>query len=1788
MTTLAETKAKTSRKLDRTFKIDSFNMAQPALIEASAGTGKTYSITNLVLRALLGVGSRENSLVRPLEIDELLIVTFTNAATADLRLRIYERIRMARLSLEDFINRALAMALAQLKDEGNAADKAPGMKVMAKKAKGLKAQAQMLVVKKDGASSYKALSDDERYSVSEELEQQLALPSNYEDSELNEIVLAIDIEAIFAQCQIKDDAIKFIIRNLLERAQRQGAPLRPAVAQLVRAERNINNAAICTIHSFCNSTLTQIYALEAGEAFNTELKTELSEEIHEAYYSVWRRLFYQKHSSALLLRRLGKRDPLEMAGPIKLLNGVRLSGDSVGFYGYQISGIDELLSICRCELDKTKPLEPQLKDYIVKLQEDLAPIESSLISICSAVLGGLPYEQFRRFVVPRSGQLKILEGEKNNIAIKSKIDDLLLKIAQCYELLPQAQALGAESVAWGDLLALLEQIAKSGSSLVSATNSIFNSRKKPKTELEKECVAQLDQLVVGLINSLKDFMDENEAFLHKSTQLLRLLTAIVMNQEFERRCKEQHVMSTDDILRRLDYALNLRGDAGKSLAHAIRAKYPLAMIDEFQDTDPIQFSIFSSIYLNAEALEQKAYCYLIGDPKQSIYAFRGSDINSYLKARDLIVKLTDNQGIYTLDTNYRSSPDVVAAANAIFDLTLNPNNVNPFNESRISFEPVKSGKAMGLIEEQRKEGFTKTITADDKNFAPGTCFNQGYEEVYGFKVHERSFFFSEDDEDEDEEENSAEIADGALPLYSSFPKPDYLPPRLYDRVISLYPSEDKVTGKRRAGKSEILAFSGPANSYVIDIKQVETTTKEQFAWAYAKASAAIIKDVLDYGRIVENGKARAVTPGDIAILVRKGSESELIQNELWNLQIASVYLSDRSSVLGTQEEPSQESLELGYLMEAMCDCTNRKKVFRVLGSRLLCLSAEEYQEQSATDNFEREVKLLSSCARTWQQYGFMPAFLQWAHDPSHNICKRLLALKDGERWYTNYCHIGEIIQGVHTQKSGIQAQLNWYYDLLYHNQGIFDEDVTKKRLESEQEQIKIITIHKSKGLEFPIVFMPFLWMQASGASNFDTPDKYLGVKRYYDPQEQHVVLDLNPDHEFKVQEQLPVYHSKTNSFEYGKFKSVPVSVNPSTIIETEERREAMRLLYVAITRARYANFMVVGHYEHRKIKLGDALVEIQGRKFQGYAVDVDNNDAIVNLESGEGLKEGAERFLNALYQHKECFTVIDGRYLVYDDRVYASGPAPQASYQELVKAQDLERSNKSEPSLKTVAAIKEALSAFTPSSYNMSELEPNQAIPPLAMSFVYRDAIDQSFNIFSYSSLVAGSGKYTQELQYVGSVEESSYDEDELDLNLKGDSIAALAQDVKPAVYPMSFEPQVKLDPELYDDSATSVSAFMNEKWLKQKQYYFGRLAQKRGRAASFMFPRGTGPGSFMHEVLQHVEFENAKSRGCMSYMLDDVFEIVFRWAHNQRYEQFTADQNESDRLRLALWFNDVLEAPIVAGRHHCFALTDLKAHSYEREMEFLMSNHSFNTQALNALCEKVARQLLSPELQEQFLNRMQLKEDELVGYITGSIDLACSIDLNARLPLREREDLLNTIGHVEEQELRDNLMQLRNEVMAGLHPELEADPELSLELGFEEMSVMLAEEDEQGANEKFFVIDYKSNYLGSRYEDYNYERMLYSVYEHRYDVQFLLYSLALYRFLKRRYAIAFDAPYEELRAFYEQKIGGVIYLFLRGMQANYLRDHISHGVFSTRLDFDVIYELDQIFSPHFSADSDE
>jgi len=133
--------------------------------------------------------------------------------------------------------------------------------------------------------------------------------------------------------------------------------------------------------------------------------------------------------------------------------------------------------------------------------------------------------------------------------------------------------------------------------------------------------------------------------------------------------------SADRLLEMMEKALN-----NKSFQNSIKQKYQAAIVDEFQDTDKIQWNIFLKSFLSNPKIP---FFYLVGDPKQSIYAFRSADIYTYLKAVDYLGK----ENVYLLDTNYRSSKPLVDGLNALFNrkwLHL------PKTKNTLDYHPVKA------------------------------------------------------------------------------------------------------------------------------------------------------------------------------------------------------------------------------------------------------------------------------------------------------------------------------------------------------------------------------------------------------------------------------------------------------------------------------------------------------------------------------------------------------------------------------------------------------------------------------------------------------------------------------------------------------------------------------------------------------------------------------------------------------------------------------------------------------------------------------------------------------------------------------------------------------------------------------------------------------------------------------------------------------------------------------------------------------------------------------------------
>lgn len=1008
-------------------EIKTFDLNSSSMIEASAGTGKTFTISNLVVRLLLeGLKNGKGEKATPLDIEDILVVTFTNAAASDLRARILEKIHTCRVLFE---------AIGK------------GQKTV------------------DSLDENDPLKDIVELYLKDKLKVKDSLENNN----------AVDINIQQKQA---------ILYSRL----------------LIRAERSIDKASISTIHSFCNKALNQIYSFEAGRAFNVELTNDVEEEKREAAFSVWRDLFYKDSdfNKDLLLELLDKDSPLSFKKTVANLDRVRLINDAKGYFGFSLKSYYQSSE----KLQKT-PIA-RLKYLLDAVEKDIASINEEHAQDIQIV------EKYKDEVFAANGGpgslYELAKGEPKKNPIKSDVKSILKS------LLANIASGKFNSFNFGQ--EIKKNVKKSydfkdfyneDSNFVSGIKDYAFARLAEIDEFEKAA----SSVIITALG-----MQANVDLIKKE---LEYLVSVMMIKKIDALCERDNLISNNEVLRQLAVALTKEKDRMDVLASLLRKRYPIAMIDEFQDTDPVQFTVFSKLYLNQDAVNSNAHCYLIGDPKQSIYKFRGSDINSYNEAKSQIEEI--GGCVYTLETNYRSNANVVKAVNGIF-------------------AQVKEGCDSNYV--------TKPFDYND-SYSKKTPSNIKFEPVIASPNSEKSSFYFD------------------------------------------IPIEDNLVAS-----DENLSDTSENNTSVCNfVRKIEFNDKtkaEVLMQAISKSVALEVKRCLLYGKINSKGNVRAVKPSDIAILVSNKNENKAIQDALKELSIQSVYFSDDESVLSSSSQSksysnssddtkkaSVEAENIIYLMEAICNSTNASKVYRLLGSSLLSLTREEFIQKTDSFEFDDEISLLRECGNKWESYGFITAFLYYLN--KHDLLKTMLNAENGERALSNYFQIAEIIQSINSKVIGSNAQLLWFKDLVLNGNSDLSDDVTKKHLESEQSLVKIYTIHKSKGLQYPIVFSPFLF----GTTNYDKD----GI--YYDPHDRHVSLSLNP--------------------------SEPV--NGTAISELEKvasLQEKVRLLYVDLTRAQLANFVFLPIYnDEKKTNAVSALRSITIPKEGELLKALDSEELFTNL-----------------------------------------------------------------------------------------------------------------------------------------------------------------------------------------------------------------------------------------------------------------------------------------------------------------------------------------------------------------------------------------------------------------------------------------------------------------------------------------------------------------------------------------------------------------------------------------------
>jgi exodeoxyribonuclease V beta subunit len=484
-----------------------------------------------------------------------------------------------------------------------------------------------------------------------------------------------------------------------------------------------------------------------------------------------------------------------------------------------------------------------------------------------------------------------------------------------------------------------------------------------------------------------------------------------VRQELAARKWRHNLRSYDDLLTDLRKAL---GSAGAGvLSGAIRKKYRAALIDEFQDTDPVQFAIFESVFGQGGTT-----LFLIGDPKQAIYSFRGADLFAYIRAASYVERR------YTLAENWRSEPELIRAVNTLFSRPR-----HPFLYEAVPFEQARpAGREAPVL----------------------------------------------------------------------------------------------TVGGRREPPLRLWALDGGG----------ETVNVEQARERIRRAVAAEIVRLIEAGR---RGEAligqEKLSEGDMAVLVRTNREALLMQEALIELGVHSV-LYTTGNLFDTGEARQVE-----LVLQAVAEPNEETAVRTALATDLLGLDGAAIDGlMGDADAWEERLRSFHDWRDTWERHGFVRMFREFML--AEQVRPRLLSLPGGERRLTNVLHLAEVLHGEEMRRRcGMGGLIQWLATQR-------DEETPRReehqlRLESDADAVKVVTIHKSKGLEYPVVFCPFNW----GSS--------------------------------RVGKEVYSFHDEADGWRLNVALEA-AGEEAHQAAEREQLAENVRLLYVSVTRAKNRCYLVWG------------------------------------------------------------------------------------------------------------------------------------------------------------------------------------------------------------------------------------------------------------------------------------------------------------------------------------------------------------------------------------------------------------------------------------------------------------------------------------------------------------------------------------------------------------------------------------------------------------------------------------
>jgi exodeoxyribonuclease V beta subunit len=435
---------------------------------------------------------------------------------------------------------------------------------------------------------------------------------------------------------------------------------------------------------------------------------------------------------------------------------------------------------------------------------------------------------------------------------------------------------------------------------------------------------------------------------------LRVRFATAVRREVDRRKRRLRILGFDDLLGRVRDAL-ADDVTGPVACERLRSRYRVVLVDEFQDTDPVQWDVLRLAFHGHRDLV------VIGDPKQAIYAFRGADVRAYLTAK---TAATTHQ---TLDTNWRSDTRLVDGLTTLFRGAA-------LGTPRSSYGPV-----------------------------------------------------------------AAAYADAAVG-----PSADDAPVRL--RVLA------------RDGFS------------LTQKQEVPVTSARE---AVARDVASQVVETLRGGHTYtpRGGSAGPLTARHIAVLVRTGVQARMVRTALLDVGVPCV-LTGTSSVFATAA-----ARDWVVLLEALEQSHRSARVRRLALTSFVGMTAADIDagRDALTDQLTQQVRGWSDVLA---ERGVAALFA--AVQEQTELAARLLRRTDGERLVTDLRHVAESLHGeALSAQLGPAGLLSWLRARVEEAEGDADQE-RSRRLDTDADAVQVATVHTSKGLEFPVVLVPFGWDSTGG------------------------------------------------------------------------------------------------------------------------------------------------------------------------------------------------------------------------------------------------------------------------------------------------------------------------------------------------------------------------------------------------------------------------------------------------------------------------------------------------------------------------------------------------------------------------------------------------------------------------------------------------------------------------------------------------------------------------------------